>query len=45
VVDTVRDALDEKLDALAPLLEAWAAERGVDLTALPKTVCTRPPKP
>jgi riboflavin synthase len=36
VVDTVRDALDEKLGALAPLLEAWAAERGLDLTALPQ---------
>ena len=32
VVDTVRDALDEKLGPLLPLLEALAAERGIDLT-------------
>ena len=32
VVDTVRDALDEKLGPLLPLLEQLAAERGIDLT-------------
>ena len=35
VVDTVRDALDEKLGALLPVLEAIAAERGIDLAQLP----------
>ena len=30
VVDTVRDALDEKLGPLLPLLEALARERGID---------------
>ncbi len=35
VVDTVRDALDEKLGPLLPLLEELARERGIDLTALP----------
>jgi riboflavin synthase len=34
VVDTVRDALDEKLGPLLPVLEAIAKERGIDLTAL-----------
>ena len=34
VVDTVRDALDEKLGALMPLLEALARERGIELTQL-----------
>jgi riboflavin synthase len=34
MVDTVRDALDEKLGPLLPLLEQLAAERGIDLTAL-----------
>lgn len=39
VVDTVRDALDEKLGPLLPVLEAMARERGIDLTqlALPKS--------
>lgn len=39
VVDTVRDALDEKLGPLLPVLEAIAAERGIDITqlALPKS--------
>ena len=45
VVDTVRDALDEKLGALAPLLEAWAAERGLDLTALPQGQGARRTRP
>jgi riboflavin synthase len=34
VVDTVRDALDERLGALLPALRALLAERGVDLDAL-----------
>lgn len=34
VVDTVRDALDEKLGPLLPVLEAIARERGIDLTQL-----------
>jgi riboflavin synthase len=34
VVDTVREALDEKLGPLLPLLEALAAERGIDLGEL-----------
>ena len=34
VVDTVRDALDEKLGPLLPLLEAIAKERGIELTQL-----------
>ena len=34
VVDTVRDALDEKLGPLLPVLEAIAAERGIDITQL-----------
>jgi riboflavin synthase len=39
VVDTVRDALDEKLGPLLPVLEAIARERGIDITqlALPKS--------
>jgi riboflavin synthase len=39
VVDTVRDALDEKLGPLLPVLEAIAKERGIDITqlALPKS--------
>lgn len=39
VVDTVRDALDEKLGPLLPVLEAIAAGRGIDITqlALPKS--------
>ena len=43
VVDTVRDALDEKLGPLLPLLEELARERGFDLTqlALPKTALPR----
>lgn len=38
VVDTVRDALDEKLGPLLPVLEAIARERGIELTdlALPR---------
>ena len=35
VVDTVRDALDEKLGPLLPLLEELARERGLDLTNWP----------
>jgi riboflavin synthase len=35
VVDTVRDALDEKLGPLLPLLEELARERGIDLAAMP----------
>lgn len=31
VVDTVRDAVKEQLGAMAPLLEAWMAERGKSL--------------
>jgi riboflavin synthase len=34
LVDTVRDALDERLGALLPALRAVLAERGVDLDAL-----------
>ncbi|HEV6967207.1 riboflavin synthase subunit alpha [Roseateles sp.] len=34
VVDTVRDALDEKLGALLPVLEAIARDRGIDVTQL-----------
>jgi len=34
VVDTVRDALDEKLGPLLPLLEALARERGIELDQL-----------
>jgi riboflavin synthase len=34
VVDTVRDALEEKLGPLLPLLEALAKERGIELTEL-----------
>ncbi len=34
MVDTVRDALDEKLGPLLPLLEQLAAERGIALGAL-----------
>ena len=34
VVDTVRDALDEKLGPLLPVLEAIARERGIDITQL-----------
>lgn len=34
VVDTVRDALDEKLGPLLPVLEAIAKERGIELTQL-----------
>jgi riboflavin synthase len=34
VVDTVRDALDEKLGPLLPVLEAIARERGIELTQL-----------
>jgi riboflavin synthase len=34
VVDTVRDALDERLGALLPALRALLAERGVDLDTL-----------
>lgn len=34
VVDTVRDALDEKLGPLLPVLEAIAKERGIDITQL-----------
>ncbi len=34
VVDTVREALDEKLGPLLPLLEALARERGIELTDL-----------
>lgn len=34
VVDTVRDALDEKLGPLLPVLETIARERGIDLTQL-----------
>ena len=39
VVDTVRDALDEKLGQLLPVLEAIARERGIDLgqLALPRS--------
>lgn len=37
VVDTVRDALDEKLGPLLPVLEAIARERGIDLTQLALT--------
>ena len=32
VVDTVRDALEEKLGPLLPVLEAIARERGIELT-------------
>ncbi len=35
MVDTVRDALDERLGPLLPLLEQLAAERGIDLSASP----------
>jgi riboflavin synthase len=31
IVDTVRDAVQEKLGAMAPLLEAWLADRGQSL--------------
>jgi len=31
VVDTVRDALEERLGPLLPALEAFAKERGLDL--------------
>jgi riboflavin synthase len=34
VVDTVREALDERLGPLLPLLEALARERGIELTEL-----------
>jgi len=34
VVDTVRDALEEKLGPLLPLLEALARQQGIDLTQL-----------
>lgn len=34
VVDTVRDALDEKLGPLLPVLEAIARERGIDIMQL-----------
>ena len=34
VVDTVRDALDDKLGPLLPVLEAIARERGIELTQL-----------
>jgi riboflavin synthase len=34
VVDTVRDAIAEKLGPLLPALEAFARERGLDLSAL-----------
>ena len=34
VVDTVRDALEEKLGPLLPVLEAIAQERGIELTQL-----------
>ena len=37
VVDTVRDALDEKLGPLLPVLEAIAKERGIDITQLALT--------
>ena len=39
IVDTVRDALDEKLGQLLPVLEAIARERGIDLgqLALPRS--------
>lgn len=33
MVDTVRDALDERLGPLLPLLEEWARERGIVLDA------------
>ena len=36
VVDTVRDALEEKLGPLLPLLEELARERGIDLNAMPR---------
>jgi riboflavin synthase len=35
MVDTVRDALEERLGPLLPLLEALAAERGIDLRRPP----------
>lgn len=34
VVDTVRDALDEKLGPLLPLLEALARQQGIELTQI-----------
>jgi riboflavin synthase len=34
IVDTVRDALDEKLGPILPVLEAIARERGIELTQL-----------
>lgn len=36
VVDTVRDALEERLGPLLPVLEALARERGIELTELPR---------
>lgn len=38
VVDTVREALDEKLGPLRPLLERMAQQQGIDLTDLPKAL-------
>ncbi|MFN9450874.1 MAG: riboflavin synthase subunit alpha [Rubrivivax sp.] len=50
VVDTVRDAIAEKLGPLLPALEAFARERGLDLSALaysppPTTTPGQLPKP
>ncbi|WP_293931703.1 riboflavin synthase subunit alpha [Iodobacter sp.] len=43
VVDTVRDALDEKLGALMPALEALLAQQGVDVYALAAPAALKKP--
>ncbi|AZN36320.1 riboflavin synthase subunit alpha [Iodobacter ciconiae] len=43
VVDTVRDALEEKLGTLMPALEALLAQQGVDVYALAEPVALKKP--
>ncbi|MDW5416452.1 hypothetical protein R6242_07680 [Iodobacter sp. CM08] len=42
-MDTIRDALEEKLGALMPALEALLAQQGVDVYALAEPASLKKP--